>query len=176
MKTRKQQNPFSVLTLTQLFVCFVSVFQVLTWSQVTTFCTSTRVRTLMGRCWRVYKATRPQSASRAAGTASSWRSDRTPHWACLALPSNIEVIIPKTVSFLPAHLKWCKGCGSGRKKGLGFDSWTLDCCFPRVRLSLYPGYSGFPCHFKNTHVLLIGNTKLAHGVVASVDCCCLPCD
>lgn len=49
----------------------------------------------MGRYWRVYKATRPQSESRAAGTVSSWRSDRTPHWECLALLSNIEVTQPE---------------------------------------------------------------------------------
>lgn len=141
-----------VLMLTQLCFVLSPPPQVLTWSQVTTSCTSTRVRTLMGRYWRVCKATRPQSESRAAGTVSSWRSDRTPHWACLALLSNIEVTQPpKTVVFF-SPLAYLRQRGDGAMQQLAPPShsksksssspgrctlaWTSSSILPGLPLSL----------------------------------------
>lgn len=52
------------INASSLFCLFCFCFpthQVLTWSQVTTSCTSTRVRTLMGHYWPVFKATRRRS-------------------------------------------------------------------------------------------------------------------
>lgn len=183
VKTHKQQTPFQYWREPN-FVLFCSFPQVLTWSQVTTSCTSTRVRTLMGRCWRVYKATRPQSESRAAGTVSSWRSDRTPHWACLALLSNIEVTQPENCLFFPpAYLKQraTRGCSSSHRRltartGPGFQSWSQyhSAWSLLFSMSSLLGSLDFLSHSKDMHEWLIEFTKLAKDVVVSVEECWVP--
>lgn len=149
-----------------------------------TSCTSTRVRTLMGRYWRAYKATRPQSESRAAGTVSSWRSDPTPHWACLALLSNIEVtqpghrLPPPSVFDTAGDRAVQQLAPSSHSKNRSRVSVLVVgfCCMEFLLLSMssLPGSLDFLSHPKDLHEWLIGCTKLAQGVVVSVGECCVP--
>lgn len=62
-----------------------------TWSPAMIFCMSTRVKTLTAVWLAVSREVRLQSASRAAGTASSWHSAVTPRLGCPALPLSTKV-------------------------------------------------------------------------------------